>query len=442
MTDPLTSSWHRQSIEQLCTRVTSGATPLRANSEFYHGGDVPWFKTKELADRVLLDSEEHITALAVARTGAKVYPTNTVLMAMYGDGRTITTLGVLTRPSSCNQACCVLIANPKRCDHRFLFYALKHHRQDFIRLATGGAQRNLSTRTIRQFELEVPPFHEQRSIGQVLGALDDKIELNRQMNETLEAMARALFKSWFVDFDPVRAKADGRQPWGMDAETAALFPSEFENSELGEIPKGWRVGTVGECVTVVGGSTPSTAVPGYWEGGNTAWATPKDLSKLSDPVLLATERLITPAGLAQIGSGLLPPGTVLLSSRAPIGYVAVVELPVAVNQGFIAMVCDKGLTTHYVRHWTEWNMEAIKGRANGTTFMEVSKAAFRPMPVVCPPSQVLSAFEKSVGPLHASTVNNLRQSETLAGLRDTLLPKLLSGEVRVREAERMVEVAG
>ena len=190
----------------------------------------------------------------------------------------------------------------------------------------------------------------------MLGTLDDKIELNRRMNETLEAMARALFKSWFVDFEPVRAKMEGR--WqrgeslpGLPAEHYDLFPDGLVASELGEVPEGWEVKGLGDVVDAVGGTTPSTKVAEYWEGGTHCWATPKDLSALSSPVLLDTKRKITDAGLKQIGSGLLPTGTLLLSSRAPIGYLAVSEEPVAINQGFIAMPPREGTSNLFMLHW-------------------------------------------------------------------------------------------
>ncbi len=137
---------------------------------------------------------------------------------------------------------------------------------------------------------------------------------------------------------------EGQQPAGMDAVTAALFPDSFENSPLGEIPKGWILSTIGESVRVVGGSTPSTKEPAYWEGGTIHWITPKDLASLSSPVVVDTERRITELGLQQISSRLLPKGTVLLSSRAPIGYLAIAEVPLAINQGFIAMICDHKLS--------------------------------------------------------------------------------------------------
>lgn len=283
----------------------------------------------------------------------------------------------------------------------YLFLRSRNFKDQVASLTTGSAQPQLPIRDIRKVEIPLPPLSEQRAIASVLGALDDKIELNRRMNETLEALAQSLFKSWFVD-----------------ATQSAL-------------PKGWRVSTIGEEVRVVGGSTPSTTKPEFWEGGTHHWATPKDLSDLNSPVLLETGRKISDAGIQQISSGLLPVGTVLLSSRAPIGYLVIAEVPVAINQGFIAMFCDGSLPNHYVRLWTKANMDAIEGRANGTTFMEISKGNFRSLPVIVPPKPMLDDFQKQVEPLHRRVVSNLKESRTLAALRDALLPKLLSGELRL-----------
>ena len=157
--------------------------------------------------------------------------------------------------------------------------------------SSGSAQPQLPIKSLKHIDIVLPPVEELRAIADILGTLDDKIELNRRMNETLEAMARALFKSWFVDFDPVRAKAGGRET-GLPKSLPDLFPDSFEDSELGEIPKRWIIKPIGDLADVVGGTTPSTKELSYWEGGTHAWATPKDLSALSVPVLLATERRI------------------------------------------------------------------------------------------------------------------------------------------------------
>jgi len=297
----------------------------------------------------------------------------------------------------------------------------------------------LSLRDQRRLRISLPSIEEQRAIAGILGALDDKIELNREMNRTLEATAQAIFRSWFVDFDPVVAKAEGRKPFGMTGDLAALFPDRFVESELGPIPEGWEVSTIGEAVETVGGSTPSTKDPRYWEGGDFYWATPKDLSGRADYALLDTERKITEAGLARISSGLLPRGTVLMSSRAPVGYLAIAEVPTAVNQGFIAMRCEGLLGRHYVLQWARQEMDQIKTRAGGTTFAEISKSSFRPIPILVPGKPVHDAWHRLADALHSRVVHNLRESHTLAALRDLLLPKLLSGEIRVAEVEERLE---
>jgi type I restriction enzyme S subunit len=319
-------------------------------------------------------------------------------------------------------------------DMRWAYYQLLTH--DINAMDSGSAIPSTSRDEFYTLPVRVPPLSEQRAIARILGALDDKIELNQRMNETVEAIARAVFKSWFVDFDPVRAKAEGRQPTGMEAETAALFPNDFEDSPLAKIPKGWRVEHIGDVVRCVGGSTPSTKESGFWDG-SINFATPKDLASLSAPVLLETERTITERGLHQISSGLLPSGTVLLSSRAPIGYLAIAEVAVAVNQGFIAMVCDRKLPNHYVLQWARQNMHTIFANANGTTFLEISKKNFRPINVIVPSVELLDRFSAMAAPLHRRIVANLQESVILATIRDALLPKLISGQLRVRDARRL-----
>ncbi|MGP9810990.1 restriction endonuclease subunit S [Rhodopseudomonas sp. NSM] len=289
-------------------------------------------------------------------------------------------------------------------------------------------QTTLNLRDVAQLPIVLPPQKEREAIVHILGTLDDKIELSRRMNETLEAMARALFKSWFVDFDPVREKSEFS---GLSSRLLKLFPDSFQETKLGNIPTGWEVKSIGELAEVVGGSTPSTKVPRYWDSGGNHWVTPKDLSGLSTPILVETERCITDAGLLQIGSGLLPVGTVLLSSRAPIGYLAITEIPVAINQGFIAMKPINGVSSLFLWLWASFAHADIVSRANGSTFLEISKASFRPIPVCTPPQGLMDAFDGLVRPLYGRMLANVREIKVLTGLRDELLPKLLCGEIRV-----------
>ena len=293
--------------------------------------------------------------------------------------------------------------------------------------------------SIRPSDLEhltllLPPLLQQRAIAHVLGTLDDKIELNRRMNETLEAMARAIFQDWFVDFGPVRAKLEGKKPY-LSPELWSLFPDRLKDSELGEIPEGWAVKTLGDVTNVVGGSTPSTKIAEYWDGGIHSWATPKDLSALSSPVLLDTERKITDAGLERISSGLLPSGTLILSSRAPIGYLAITEEPVAVNQGFIAMPPRDNISNVFLLHWCTVFHGEIINYANGSTFLEISKRNFRRIPIMVAGQAIMDAFDEQVRSLHKRIVSNEREARVLTAQREVLLPKLMSGEVLARSSK-------
>ena len=318
-------------------------------------------------------------------------------------------------------------------DPKFVRYFLQTF--DFFAFSDKAAVPGVNRNHLHEALVSMPPLQIQREIANVLSSLDDRIDLLRQTNATLESIARALFKSWFIDFDPVRAKAEGREPEGMDAETAELFPDSFEDSALGEIPKMWAVSEVGRVAKCVGGGTPSTKDEKFWEPAIHHWTTPKDLSGIAAPVLLNTERKLSDAGLAKVSSGLLPAGTLLMSSRAPIGYLAISTIEVAVNQGYIAMPPGGTLPPFYLYFWCQANMNAIKQKANGSTFMEISKTAFRPIPLILPAATVVSRFTELAESLFASITEGERQALQLSQIRDTLLPRLISGKLRLPEAE-------
>ena len=319
----------------------------------------------------------------------------------------------------------------------YLFYALSSPavQRQFHAYANGVTRFGLRKADVGIVGLPVPPYTEQRTIAHVLGTLEEKIGLNQRMNETLEKMARALFKSWFVDFDPVRAKMEGRDSY-LPSELWNLFPEALDDEGK---PAGWETSEIGKEVAVVGGSTPSTKKSEYWDQGDHHWVTPRDLSNLASPVLLSTERKITAAGVAKINSGLLPTGTVLLSSRAPIGYLAIAEVQTAVNQGFIAMVCKKRLPSVFILFWCEANLARIESVSSGSTFAEISKKEFRPLTVIVPSGPALAAFEGFVRPLYHRIVTNVQDSALLIQTRDVLLPKLVSGELCVKDIEKFVE---
>jgi type I restriction enzyme S subunit len=315
-------------------------------------------------------------------------------------------------------------------DPRYVYYFFRGYARELIALDVGSANPTLNRNHVHPIEVLWPSsLDEQRLIAGILGSLDDRITLLRETNTTLEAIAQALFKSWFVDFDPVHAKMQGLAPEGMDEATAGLFPDSFEESELGAVPKGWHVMPVGDAVETVGGTTPDTKTPEYWEPAKHHWTTPKDLSGIASPVLLGTERKLSDAGLKKISSGLLPVGSLLMSSRAPIGYLALTQVPMAINQGYIAIPPSGKLSPLFMLFWCQRNMDSIKGRANGSTFMEISKKAFRPIPALVPSLAVIDAFETVTAHLFERLVENEKQAQSLASIRDALLPRLISGQL-------------
>jgi type I restriction enzyme S subunit len=328
-------------------------------------------------------------------------------------------------------------------DNYYLYYWFRHAANVGLLDAhfTGTTIKHLTGKAIAAMQVPLPPVKTQRASVELLRRLDNRIDLLRQTNATLESIAQALFKSWFIDFDPVRAKADGREPEGMDAATAALFPAQFEDSELGPVPKGWTAQPIGDLVEAVGGSTPDTKNDALWEPAAHHWTSPKDLSGATAPVLLDTERKVSDAGLAKISSGLLPVGTLLMSSRAPIGYLSLSQIPVAINQGYIAMPPGGRLPPAYLYFWCQLNMDAIKGRANGSTFMEISKKAFRPIPALSPSPEVVDRFHDFATAVFNRLTANERQARALAELRDTLLPRLISGKLQIPELQAQVEEA-
>lgn len=424
-------------LGNLCHRITKGTTPNARDGGFSERG-VNYIKSESLSYDGSIDiskfsfiSEETNQRLkrSIIQEGDILYSIAGVNLGKCGIAR------AEHLPANTNQAVAIIRVDEKRASNRFVSFCLRN--RNFVEIVLGGvaqsAQPNVNLADIGRFKIPNCSLAEQRAIASVLGALDDKIELNRRMNETLEKMARAIFKDWFVDFGPTHAKMEGRAPY-LAPEIWSLFPDRLDDDGK---PEGWINSIIGQEVDVVGGSTPSTKEPAFW-GGDISWATPKDLSSLSTPVLLSTERQITGAGLAQIGSGLLPVGTVLLSSRAPIGYMAIAQIPVAINQGFIAMICKKRLSNVFIWLWTQANMETVHQNANGSTFQEISKANFRPIEVTIATPGILRAFDEAVVPLFNRIVANDLESRTLSVTRDLLLPKLMSGEIRLHEAEKAV----
>lgn len=261
--------------------------------------------------------------------------------------------------------------------------------------------------------VSLPSQKAQKNIVSILSSLDRKIELNNKINADLEEMAQAIFKNWFVDFEPFK---DGK----------------FVDSELGMIPEGWKVGRLDEIADVVGGSTPSKAKPEYYTQKGIAWLTPKDLSNHPAVYSSRGEIDITEEGYNSTSTKLMPKGTVLFTSRAPIGYISIAQNDICTNQGFKSLVPRKAGTC-FLYCFLKYVTPEIENKSTGSTFKEASGALMKSLQVIMPEQKVFEEFEEIVSPLFARIESLEKESSRLSLLRDTLLPRLMSGELEVSE---------
>lgn len=333
-----------------------------------------------------------------------------------------------------------------QCDERkanpwFVYYFFKSAKgrsellKNTSQVGTPGIGQPLTS--LKAIRLRLPSAEEQQQIVEILAALDDRITLLRQTNKTLESIAQAIFKSWFVDFDPVRAKMEGRQPEGMDEETAALFPDSFEESDLGLIPKGWATAPFYDTIQIIGGGTPKTSNPDYW-GGSIPWYSVVDAPTETDVFVIDTEKKITKTGLEGSSTKLLPQGTTIISARGTVGKLALTGCEMTMNQSCYGL---RGL--HNEKYFTYFStkrlVDRLKQQAHGSVFDTITQATFKSIITVRPPVQTMLHYEKSVDNIMARILTNLVSTSVLAELRDTLLPRLISGQLRLSEAQEQVE---
>ena len=291
----------------------------------------------------------------------------------------------------------------------------------------GAVFDSLRCADVPKFELLIPPFSEQRGIAHILGTLDDKIELNRRMNETLEAMARALFKSWFVDFEPVRAKAEGRDT-GLPKEVADLFPDSFEDSELGEVPKGWRVKPLSQLCTLGRGSSPRPI--NDYMNGEIPWIKIADATAAAGPFLFETKEKLKSDGVSN--SVKVSPGDLILSNSATCGVPIFVELHGCIHDGWLYFKDLREISKRYLYHILILMAEHLIHIADGSVQKNLNTNLVGEQLVIVPSPEIMDTFDTYAASVFDSIRSNSLESRTLATQRDTLLPKLLSGEIRVR----------
>jgi len=358
-----------------------------------------------------------------------------ILIAMTG-----ATAGKTGRFPATNEVCYlnqrvgkVYSRNSSLIDYAYLYHVLSRQgfADEILSLADGSAQGNVSGSLIESYELPIPPLPIQKAIAHILGTLDDKIELNRKTNETLEAMAKALFKSWFVDFDPVRAKAEGR-PTGLPNEISDLFPDSFEDSDLGEIPGGWHIGCLSDCCEITMGQSPpgdtynedGDGLPFYQGKTDFGFRFPGRRIYCASPTRTASE------------------GATLISVRAPVGSANIAKELCAIGRGIAALISRQDAKTfvYYLIGTLQNIFESYN--SEGTVFGAINSKDLASIMVVVPGAKVISVFNVKCSSIDELIKKNTEEAENLASLRDALLPKLISGELRIPEAEKLLEQAG
>lgn len=424
----MSSEWVERSIVDVCAQVFSGGTPKSSIPEFFDRGSIPWLKTKEVNYSKIIETENFITELGLKNSSAKLVPINSVIVAMYGNGDTAGRVAINKIALTTNQACCNLVIDSARADYRFVYYYLQSQYAKLVDLKNGGAQQNLNAKLIKDYPIVVPSITEQREIGSFLESLDDRISLLCETNATLEDIAQALFKSWFVDFDPVHARARGEQPAGLAPELAALFPDSFEESALGLVPKGWKYVSLKEATDIFDSKRiPLAGQERAKRKGPYPYYGAAALMDWVDDYIFDGVYLL-------MGED----GSVADASGYPITQY--VWGKIWVNNHAHVLQGRNGISTEHL-------MLALKGVniqpfITGAVQAKLSQSNMWRIQFLMPTQSVASAFADLISPMFAKIRANSEQAQTLANLRDTLLPRLISGQLRLPDAEAQLSEVG
>jgi type I restriction enzyme S subunit len=422
--------WNQTTVGEVTVRVTKGTTPTALGGHFVENG-INFVKVESLAKdgRILTDKLAHIDAATDTLLSRSRLEQEDILFTIAGTiGRTALVPSWLL-PANTNQA--VAIVRPKReiIDPRFLFYILRDERR--VKHAqtrvVQSVQANFSLSELSSLEILLPPLAEQKAIAAVLGALDDKIELNRRMNGTLEAMARALFQSWFVDFDPVRAKLDGREPVGLDSDTAAFFPEHFDHGEHDMLPVGWGLVAIEEVCAINAwtlGKYDDMETLEYVEISEVSRGNITNIANYQRGEEPSRARRRLRHGDTVLSTVRPDRGSYFLSLNPPENRVC--------STGFAVLTPSKVPWSYLHVALTLPEVSDHLGQmADGGAYPTVRPEVIGAMQVSLPKNpKVLEAFHRTCAPLFEQAEANRTQSRTLATLRDTLLPKLLSGELQ------------
>lgn len=413
-------SWAEIAIGDL-GRIVTGDTPPRKNPEYY-GSAYPFIKPTDMTvgQRLTMTYEEGYSEDGFAKYRKKLIPAGSTAVVTIGSiGQKLTWLHA---DSFVNQAVNAVVPDRAKFDSLYVYYLLKHN-LNLVKQADTGAssgRENVSKSNFSALKVwACLDLNTQKQITEVLDALDSLIETNQRRIALLEDAARRLYREWFVRL---------------------RFPGHESVPVKDGVPAGWLSLTLGDVCDAVGGGTPSTARPEYW-GGDVTWVTPTDVTRNDCLVMLDSEKKITEAGLANSSAKLVPPETILMTSRASIGFFALMDKPACTNQGFISVLPKQDSARMFLLFNLLNRVEEMIGLATGATFKELSKKTFRALPVLWPTDALLKFYEDKTYPLIQQVRLIKKQNQELTKARDQLLPKLMSGQLDVSGIALPDEVA-
>ncbi len=406
--------------------IIGGGTPDTKNDSYW-GGDVPWLTPKDLSgygSRYISKGERNISYQGLENSSAKMLPAGSVLLTSRAP---IGYVAIAKTPLCTNQGFKSLILK-EDANSEFFYYLLKNN-VDYIQgMSSGSTFAEISGSQIKALEFKIPPLDVQKRIAGILGALDDKIEVLRAQNKTLEKMAQAVFQSWFVDFDIVRAKAAGLaaadvcKKYHITPDIYDLFPSAFSADNL---PLGWEKIPFSETMNIISGGTPKTTEPTFWNG-EIPWYSVVDAP--ASVYVLDTEKHITQQGLEKSPCSLLEKDTVIISARGTVGKLAVVGKQMAMNQSCYGLKFD---FPYYGYLMTKQMLIGLKQNVHGAVFDTITKDTFKTVQTVNVSKNLKEAFTNIVSSFFKKIFENSKQIHTLEQTRDTLLPQLICGKLDV-----------
>lgn len=397
-----------------CVRLASGGTPSKSNAGLW-SGDIPWASCKDMKSLRLHDTEDHVSHQAIGN-GTRLVTAGTILIVVRGMILAKDfPVAEAQRPLTFNQDLKAVTVLPG-VESRFLLYWFLARRQLLMSACDEAAHGTKRLQTDRLLGMPVclPRLATQRRIAEILSSYDDLIENNTRRIAILEEMARRIYEEWFVRF-----RFPGHEGVRM------------VESELGLVPDGWKIEAVEEVTETLGGGTPSKTESEYWDGGHINWYSPTDLTGARTVFMEESASKITPLGLAQSSAKLFPANSVMMTSRATLGVIAVNTTPACTNQGFIVCVPSDRMPLWLLFHWLKANEGEFEALATGATFKEITKGVFRKVKLAVPASPTTAAFEGVVGPMMDLVLRLERKNRNLRTTRDLLLPKLISGELDI-----------